>query len=97
MSAIDIHDVLVRPLITEKNTMLMNLSKYCFEVNRVANKLQIKEAVQTLFSVEVSAVNVSTVPGRMRRVGKSRGMTSPWRKAVVTLKPGQRIEIFEGG
>ena len=88
--------VLRRPLITEKGTELLELNKYLFEVATDANKHQIKEAVERAFSVEVSAVNVMNVLGKMRRLGRSRGMTRNWRKAVVTLKPGHKIDLFEG-
>jgi large subunit ribosomal protein L23 len=91
-----VYKVLRRPLITEKNTRLVEQNKYTFEVARDANKPQIKEAVEKAFKVKVSAVNVIHVPGKMRRAGRMRGMTSPWKKAVVTLEPGNKIEIFEG-
>lgn len=92
----NVYEILRRPLITEKNTLLMAQRKYTFEIDRRANKIQVKDAVEKLFNVNVVDVNVINVPGKMKRVGKSRGMTSPWRKAVVTVKPDQRIEIFEG-
>lgn len=92
----NVYEILRRPLITEKNTMLMTSHKYTFEVHRDANKHQVKEAVEKLFNVDVLRVNVINVPGKMRRVGRNRGMTSEWRKAVVTIKPDQRIEAFEG-
>ncbi len=90
------YEVLRRPLITEKNTMLVEQNKYAFEVARNANKPQIKEAVEKAFKVKVSSVNVMRVPGKMRRAGRGRGLTSPWKKAVVTLEPGNKIELFEG-
>ncbi|MCX5995045.1 MAG: 50S ribosomal protein L23 [Chloroflexi bacterium] len=90
------YEVLRRPIITEKNSMLLAQSKYTFEVSRDANKPQIKEAVEKAFKVKVTSVNVICVPGKMRRAGRQRGMTSPWKKAVVTLEPGQKIELFEG-
>ena len=91
-----IYEVLRRPVITEKNTMLALQNKYTFEVAGKANKTQIKEAVQKAFNVAVVSVNVMTVPGKMRRAGRMRGMTASWKKAVVTLKEGQKIELFEG-
>jgi large subunit ribosomal protein L23 len=94
--SVNVYQVLKRPIITEKNTILTAQSKYSFEIAQEASKQQVKEAVEKMFKVNVIGVNVITVPGKMRRVGKSRGMTSPWRKAVVTLQPGQRIELFEG-
>ncbi len=90
------YEVLLRPLITEKNTMLLEQNKYTFEVAREANKPQIKQAVETAFKVKVSSVNVINVPGKMRRVGRQRGMSPSWKKVVVTLEPGNKIELFEG-
>jgi large subunit ribosomal protein L23 len=93
---LNINDVLVKPLITEKNTMLGALNKYTFKVDPRANKTQIKAAVQTIFKVDVTKVNTISVPPKTRRVGRSVGKSSPWKKAVVTVREGQRIEIFEG-
>lgn len=92
----NINEILVRPLITEKNTMLSAEHKYTFEIDMRANKTQVKEAVQAIFKVDVTAVNIIKVPPKTRRVGTSVGKTSPWKKAVVTIRPDQRIEIFEG-
>lgn len=92
----NVYQVLKRPVITEKNTLHGAQNKYTFEVARQATKQQIKEAVEKVFKVNVTDVNVSTVPGKMRRVGRNRGMTSPWKKAIVTVQEGQRIELFEG-
>jgi len=94
--SLHLYEVLRRPHITEEGTRLLGMNKYVFQVARGANKQQIKEAVEKIFNVEVAAVNVVNVPGKMRRVGRSRGMTSPWKKAIVTLKPGHKIPIFEG-
>lgn len=91
-----VYEVLRRPIITEKNSMLSAQSKYSFEVARDANKPLIKEAVEKAFKVKVTSVNVICVPGKMRRAGRRRGMTPEWKKAVVTLEPGQKIELFEG-
>ena len=89
-------EVLRRPIITEKSTALQERGKYTFEVVKEANKQQIKQAVEEAFKVEVAKVNVITVPGRWRGPGRRRGLTSPWKKAIVTLKPGHKIEFFEG-
>ena len=94
--AIHPYDVLVRPLITEKGTYLSGMNKYPFEVRRESNKLQIKEAVELAFNVRVRDVNTMIMHGKMRRVGKNTGLTKDWKKAVVTLEPGQSIELFEG-
>jgi large subunit ribosomal protein L23 len=91
-----VYEVLRRPIITEKNSLLTAQSKYTFEVSQDANKPQIKEAVEKAFKVKVTSVNVICVPGKMRRAGRRRGMTPEWKKAVVTLEAGQKIELFEG-
>jgi large subunit ribosomal protein L23 len=90
------YDVLRRPLITEKGTLLAESGKYAFQVATAANKLQIKEAVERAFDVHVVKVNVMNMPGKERRVGRSKGMTSEWKKAIVTLAEGERIEFFQG-
>ena len=90
------YEILRRPVITEKNTLLIEQNKYTFEVARGANKPQIKEAVEKAFKVKVADVNVIHMPGKMRRAGRRRGMTPSWKKAVVTLKEGNKIELFEG-
>ncbi len=91
-----LYAVLRRPLITEKNTMLQAQGKYAFEIAREANKPQIKQAVEKAFKVKVLTVNVMTVPGKTRRVGRRQVLTQSWKKAIVTLKPGDKIEFFEG-
>ena len=91
-----LYEVLRRPLITEKNAALQAQGKYAFEVAGEANKHQIKQAVEKAFKVEVTAVNVMTVPGKTRRVGRRQVLTQSWKKAIVTLKPGDKIELFEG-
>ncbi len=91
-----LYNVLVRPLITEKNTILQALNKYAFEIAKEANKPQVKQAVEKTFKVKVTTVNVSTVPGKTKRVGRRLVQTRSWKKAIVTLKAGDKIEIFEG-
>ena len=91
-----LYEVLRRPLITEKNARLQAESKYAFEVAEEANKSQIKQAVEKAFKVKVTAVNVMTVPGKTRRVGRREVLTQSRKKAIVTLKPGDKIELFEG-
>ena len=90
------YEVLHRPLITEKNSQLQAQNKYVFEVADKANKNQIKQTVEKSFKVSVTAVNIITVPGKQRRLGRYQVLTSPWKKAIVTLKPGDKIELFEG-
>jgi len=91
-----LYEVLRRPLITEKSTVLQAQGKYAFEVAGGANKPQIKQAVEKAFKVEVTAVNVMTMPGKRRRLGRRQLPAHPWKKAIVTLKPGDKIELFEG-
>lgn len=91
-----IYEVLRRPLITEKGTNLHLQNKYLFEVTRDATKPQVKEAVQKAFKVRVVGVNMIIVPGERRRMGRREFVTPPWKKAIVTLAPGNKIEIFEG-
>ena len=91
-----LYEVLRRPLVTEKNTMLQAQGKYAFETAREANKQQIRQAVEKAFKVKVLAVNVMTVPGKTRRIGRRQVLTQSWKKAIVTLKPGDKIELFEG-
>jgi large subunit ribosomal protein L23 len=101
MAELRLEDVIRRPLITEKNTMLMELGQYSFEVHRDANKIQIKAAVQEAFGVKVKAVNTMNVKpkpkSRMLRRGSGRisGAKPGWKKAIVTLQEGQQIDLFE--
>lgn len=89
--------VLVRPLVTEKATRLHGENKYAFEVQKHANKAQIKEAVEKGFDVKVTAVNVMTMKGKPFRVRGNRiKRTGEWKKAVVTLHPDDKLELFEG-
>jgi large subunit ribosomal protein L23 len=91
------YDILRRPVITEKNTYLMERGRYTFEVAREANKPQIKEAVETAFpNVKVVAVNTMNMPYKTRRRGRITGRLPGWKKAIVTLREGDRIELFEG-
>ena len=92
--------VILRPVISEKSMDQTQRGKYTFAVHDDANKFQIKDAVETLFKVKVVDVNVLTTKAKetKRNVGRRRtkGLTSPWRKAVVTLASGDKIEFFEG-
>ena len=90
-----LYEVLRRPLVTEKNAVLQMEGKYAFEVAGGATKPQIKQAVETAFKVKVTGVNVMTMPGKERRVGRRHVRTPSWKKAIVTLEPGDRIELFE--
>jgi large subunit ribosomal protein L23 len=91
-----LYNVLQRPLVTEKNSALQAQGKYVFKVAEEANKEQIRQAVEKAFKVTVTGVNVMTVSGKRRRM-RGREVISPsWKKALVTLKPGDKIELFEG-
>jgi large subunit ribosomal protein L23 len=90
--------VIKRPLVlTEKGNVLRERdNKYLFEVDRRANKVEIKHAVEVLFSVGVVEVHTMIVRGRMRRMGRGHAKTQNWKKAIVELKSGDTIEFFEG-
>jgi large subunit ribosomal protein L23 len=91
-----LYEVLRRPLITEKSTALQEINKYAFEIADGANKLMIKQAVEKAFKVTVMGVNVVTVRGKTKRMGRRLVHSNPWKKAIVTLKAGDKIEFFEG-
>ena len=89
--------VIERPLLTEKSMDLSQVGKYTFRVDMTANKIEIADAVERIFKVKVAKVNTMTVKGKKRRVGRfAEGRTSDWKKAIVTLQPGQAITMFEG-
>jgi large subunit ribosomal protein L23 len=90
--------VIKRPLLlTEKgNALRETQSQYLFEVDRRANKIQIRAAVEQLFNVKVTDVRTMVCRGRMRRMGRGHAKTKNWKKAIVSLKEGDTIEFFEG-
>ena len=90
-----ITDILVRPVVTEKSNELISDNKYTFFVNKDANKIQIKEAVEKMFKVDVEKVRTLIVKPKKRRVGRHQGFTSTKKKAIVTLKDGQTIDKFD--
>ena len=90
------YGVLLRPIVTEKTTLLTGLDKYVFEVDIRANKNQIKEAVQLAFNVRVVDVNTMKMKGKQKRFGRKVTPRPDWKKAIVTLVPGDKIELFEG-
>jgi large subunit ribosomal protein L23 len=111
VSALTAADIIVRPVISEKSIDVSTLgdrdaklgNKYTFAVHRDANKIQIKAAIEELYASEkvtVVSVNVLTTKAKEKRRGTKRGrilgFTTPWRKAIVTLAPGQKIDFFEG-
>ena len=89
-------DILIRPLITEKGTLLADQNKYLFAVALDATKIDVRRAVEQTFGVTVLSVNVVNVPGKEKRWGRHRYRTSRWRKAIVTLQQGQTIDLFSG-
>ena len=92
----DPRDVLIKPVISEKSVGLVEENKYSFWVAPVANKVEIRYAVEKMFKVGVTDVRTMNVKGKKKRVGRSVGMTSDRKKAIVTLREGDRIEGFAG-
>jgi large subunit ribosomal protein L23 len=91
------YQILKRPLLTEKSTTQKEeMNKLFFEVDRRANKIEIKVAVEQIFKVDVLDVTTINVKGKRKRVGRHFTETSDWKKALVKIKPGQRVEFFEG-
>jgi len=88
------HDVLIRPLVSEKSTILMEENKYSFFVDRNANKIEIKHAVEELFNVKVLDVTTRNFRGKLKRMGRTQGKRPNTKRAIVKLAEGQRIEIF---
>ena len=93
------HEIILRPVISEKSMDESQRGKYTFAVRDDVSKIQIEAAIEEIFKVKVTAVNVLTTKSKEKRGGMRRsriaGRTPPWRKAIVTLAPGQKIEFFE--
>jgi len=93
----DARDLIKRPVITEQSTAMMEERKYVFVVDKRANKTEVRQAVEKIFGVKVEKVNTMVVPAKKKRVGRSVGYTSEWKKAIVKLTEDSKpIEIFEG-
>ncbi|HPU01514.1 MAG: 50S ribosomal protein L23 [Firmicutes bacterium] len=94
----DPRDIIIRPIVTEKSTGLLEENKYTFAVARDANKIEIRRAVEEIFDVKVKAVNTANYRGKKKRLGRfPEGHTPRWKKAIVTLAEGSKpIELFEG-
>ncbi len=88
--------VLVRPVVTEKSTLLQERDKYVFEVTPSANKIMVRQAVELAYNVKVVSVNIVMNRGKLKRMGQRRVRTRDRKKAIVTLKQGDRIQVFEG-
>lgn len=91
----DVNDIIIRPVITEKTTELAKQNKYVFRVHKKANKDMIEKAISSIFGVTPVKVNVMIVRGKRKRVRYNYGYTASWKKAIVTLKEGDKIEVFE--
>ncbi len=90
-------DIIIRPLMTEKSMRQKEeQNTVTFRVRPDANKVEIRAAVETVFSVKVASVRTSSFEGKMKRMGKHQGRRSDWKKAIVTLQPGHKIELVEG-
>jgi large subunit ribosomal protein L23 len=93
----DAYKIIRRPLITEKSTLQKELhNQLAFEVDRRANKIEIKKAVEQIFKVQVKDVRTMHYQGKRKRLGRMEGRRSHWKKAIVTLQPGEKIDFFEG-
>ena len=89
-------DVIKKPIITEKGGVAQQFNQYTFAVDKRATKYEVREAVESYFSVKVSGVNTMRMAGKYKRVGKNQGKTPDWKKAIVTLAEGDRIDFLEG-
>ncbi len=89
---IDVYSIIKNPLQTEKGTALRSYNKYLFHVDKKANKIEIKKAVETIYKVKVKLINTISVRGKKKKVRYAEGKTPDWKKAVVTLEEGQAIE-----
>ena len=89
--------IIHQPIVTEKSLSLKEKSnQFLFEVDRVANRVEIKKAVEQIFKVKVVSVNTMQVKGKIKRKGRITGKRKDWKKAIVKLMPGERIEFFDG-
>lgn len=92
-----LHDIIRRPVITEKTGIQKeDYNQVTFEVDRGANRLEIKRAIETVFNVRVDSVKTMHVRGKIKRRGRVEGKRRDWKKAIVKLMPGERIDFFEG-
>ncbi len=92
----DSNKIILKPVITEQSMDCAAQGKYTFRVASDSNKFEIKDALEKIFKVKVMKVNIINISGKERRRGRIVGKTSSWKKAIVTLKKGDKIEIFEG-
>ncbi|MBW1709279.1 MAG: 50S ribosomal protein L23 [Deltaproteobacteria bacterium] len=93
----EVHRAIIKPLITEKSTLQKEMqNQIAFVVDRRANKIEISKAVEQAFNVKVTKVRTINMRGKKRRMGRTSGRQSDWKKAIVTLAPGEHIDFFEG-
>ena len=92
----NVRDVLIAPVVSEKSYSLIEDNKYSFRIHDDAHKVQVRQAVEELFDVKVEGVNIVRVKSKPKRRGLSKGIKPGWKKAIVQLREGDRIEIFEG-
>lgn len=92
----DAYRVLIRPVLTERSSDLGMYNQYVFEVSPRTNKIEVKKAIKSLYGIEPVAVNILNQSGKFTQYGRSRGYTKNWKKAIVTLKEGDKIEIYQG-
>jgi large subunit ribosomal protein L23 len=91
------HEIIIKPLITEKTSIQKELhNQLSFEVDRRANRIEIKQAIESIFNVRVAAVKTMQVTGKTKQRGRITGKRRDWKKAIVKLMPGERIDFFEG-
>lgn len=90
----DPRQVIIRPIISERSYDLINDNRYTFEVAKTANKIEIRDAIESIFEVHVLSVNTMSVKGKPKRVRYAKGYTRSWKKAIVTLVEGETIEAF---
>ncbi len=91
------YDILIKPLLTEKMTALKESeNRVAFVVDKRANKIEVKKAVEEVFKVKVASINVMNLLGKKKRLGRFAGKRPDWKKAIITLKKGEKLELFEG-
>jgi len=88
--------ILIAPVVSEKSYHMINERKYCFRIHPDAHKTQVRQAVEAQFEVEVESVNIVSMPSKPKKRGVSRGRRPGWKKAIVKLREGHSIEIFQG-
>ena len=90
------YKVLIKPVVSEKASFIGQYNQYIFEVALKANKIEVKKAIKALYGVDAIKVNIVNISGKNIRYGRQRGKTKKWKKAIITLKEGQSIQVYEG-